>query len=302
MRAEFPFPRNPVPVIWRGLRVRLHGLQGGHSGADIHRGRANALRTLSRLLLDCADGIPLCLCTFRGGDARNAIPREATALVAIPAAEISSATSTLWALVDALRAEYASTEPGLAVAIEECPAPATALSEPSSRAFLTFLRAGPIGVIRTIAAPDGAVETSNNLAIVSLEETGVATVQYLARSVVESAKWDVFGTLASLARLAGGNLEAQGDYPGWQPATGSSLVPLFSAACARVLGQPARTAVVHGGLECGILKAIKPSLDCISIGPRIESMHSPEERVEVASVAAFYRILTSTLEAMPAAS
>lgn len=301
IRAEFSAGRDPVPVLWRGLRVRLHGLQGGHSGADIHRGRANALRTLARMLAETASAVPLRLCSFLGGDARNAIPREATALVALPAGECSSATSTLWALVDAIRSEFQDTEPGLAVSIEECPAPAQGLPADASLRLLAFLRAGPIGVIRTLAGQDGAVETSNNLAIVEFGETGPAVAQYLARSVVESAKWDVFGTLGGLALLAGGKIEAQGNYPGWKPAQHSRLVPVLAAACERVLGHPARTSVVHGGLECGILMAAKPSLDCVSIGPRIESMHSPDERVEISSVEAFYRILTSALETLPKA-
>ena len=301
IRASMELRTQICPADWKSVEVKLTGLQGGHSGADIHRGRANALRLLARMLARLGDQIEWRLSGFEGGDARNAIPREARALLVYPSSAFPSLTLALRTEESVLHSELALAEPGLRLELKQCAAPVTSIEWAASLRFLDLVRACPNGVVRFSEVHVGIVETSANLGIVSLGTDGLVAMQFLLRSLIDSAKADLGESLAGLLRLAGARLQIYGDYPGWQPDLTSRILPLFSEKCEGVLGLKPRTAVVHGGLECGILRALKPSLDCISYGACIRDMHSPKESVSISSVETFFRVLTEVLAASPTA-
>jgi dipeptidase D len=300
-RLDLPCRRQVVPEGWAGLAVSLGGMSGGHSGADIHRGRANALIALVRVLAGLGLGFEWRLASFSGGDARNAIPREGNALLVTPKASVEQLKAALQAGARMLRNEYQHSDPGMELVLGDAAPCAEALDLESAQRFFDFVRACPNGAFRFSDLQPGMVETSSNIGIIKLGSQGPAGIQIMIRSSVDSAKEEIGAAIAGLVRLAGGTGQVHGNYPGWQPSTQSRLVPLFSAACERVNGKPARIAVVHGGLECGLLKAASPGLDCISCGPLILDMHSPDERVQVSSVAAFWDILVEVLARLPAA-
>ncbi len=295
IRGEIACERSEVPGSWLGMRLRVSGLCGGHSGADIHKGRANALRLAARVLSQLCSRDFCVLASLGGGDARNAIPREAVALLALPPRLLDRALKLVEQCNAELRNELAQVEPALRVTAELSDRPIQAITEDSATRLLTLLRTCPSGVIRFSDTHPGIVETSNNLAIVSLGSDSPARVQCLARGIIDSAKTETAESIAALMRMAGGTVEVYGSYPGWQPALGSDLLPVCIEVCGEVLDKKPNAAVVHGGLECGILRAARPELDCISIGPRIEAMHSPDERVHIGSVADFYKILSELL-------
>ncbi|MFA5262796.1 MAG: aminoacyl-histidine dipeptidase [Opitutaceae bacterium] len=299
VRAEIPCDRQPFPSKWTTLRVHLSGLLGGHSGADIHRGRANALKVIARLLSDSAGELDWRLISMSGGDARNAIPREAVAEIALHPEALAPFQSSLRAMLAAVRHELAHSDPGLTLAVSSCPAPEAVVTAKSSQRLIDFLRACPNGVLRFSDTHTGVVETSNNLAVLSLGKDGPACVQCLVRSLSDSAKLDTAETICGLARLAEGEPLIYGNYPGWEPSADSRITPLIANIAGKVLGKTPRIAVIHAGLECGIIRSINPRLDCISFGAAIEAMHSPDERVHAGSVAKFYSILAETLGSLP---
>jgi len=295
LRVELPVRRQVCPASWVGLQVTLGGLQGGHSGGDIHLGRGNAIRLLARLLANTGLDPEWRLARMEGGDARNAIPRQALAVVACPVAGVASLQARLQVLASQIAAELSVAEPGLFLRTEAVPVPSQVLDWPSAQTLLDLIRAAADGVIRFSEVQPGVVETSSNLGILKLGEEGPAYLQHLLRSLVDSAKAELGSLLHGLYRLGGAQVRIFGDYPGWKPDTQSRLLPLFAETCERLQGRKPRILVVHGGLECGILRALKPTMDCISYGPRIEHMHSPAERVNIASVDLYFRTLVEVL-------
>jgi dipeptidase D len=206
----------------------------------------------------------------------------------------------LQSLVAVLAQELMHAEPALALHTEVCPAPLQVLDWPSAQTLLDLVRGVPDGVLRFSEVQPGVVETSTNLGILKLGEEGPASLQHLIRSLVDSAKAETGSVLSGLYRLGGAEVRVHGDYPGWRPDLSSRLLPLFKETCERLQGRPPGIFVVHAGLECGILRALKPSMDCISFGPRIEHMHSPDERVNIASVELFFTTVTEVLARIPA--
>jgi len=295
LRVELPVRRQVCPASWVGLQVTLGGLQGGHSGGDIHLGRGNAIRLLARLLANTGLDPEWRLARMEGGDARNAIPRQALAVVACPVAGVASLQARLQVLLSQISAELSVAEPGLFLRTEAVPVPSQVLDWPSAQTLFDLIRAAADGVIRFSEVQPGVVETSSNLGILKLGEEGPACLQHLLRSLVDSAKADAGSALHGLYRLGGAQVRIFGDYPGWKPDTQSRLLPVFAETCERLQGRKPRILVVHGGLECGILRALKPSMDCLSYGPRIEHMHSPAERVNIASVDLYFRTLVEVL-------
>ncbi len=302
VRVEIPCDRQPLPTGWITQRIHLSGLLGGHSGADIHRGRANALRILARLLSGSVAELNWSLISMNGGNARNAIPREAFAVIALHPEALEPFQISLQSRLAAVKHELSRSDPGLTVEITDCPSPASVITSKCSQRILDFLRACPNGVLRLSDTHLGVVETSNNLAILTLGLEGPASIQCLIRSLVDSAKIDIAETVCALAKLTGGEGLIYGNYPGWEPRVESRITPLIAAIAGQILGKAPQIAVIHAGLECGIIRSINPRLDCISFGAVIEAMHSPDERVHAGSVDKFYAILVETLNSLPASS
>ena len=284
------------------LRLSLTGLRGGHSGIDIHKGLGNANRLLVRALR-ALERFDARLVGYQGGTLRNALPREAFAVLALPEEEREAATAEMAALEATLRAELAGVDDGLSLTLEATERPADEpLNPQATHLLLAALHAAPCGVERMSQEVPGVVETSNNLGVVSLEK-GRFQLGALVRSLRDSATRDLADRLRALFELIGARVRIENGYPGWTPQPGSELLTRFQRVHRERLGSDPAVKVIHAGLECGILGGKYPELEMISFGPLIRGAHSPDERVEVASVEEFWTLLRALVEdlARPAA-
>lgn len=281
----------------RPFRVKVTGLRGGHSGVDIHEGRGNALKCLARALRRTMGPFALEIASLDGGSKRNAIPREAFAVVYMEPARQGALAKELAALTAELRSEYGPIEPGVAVDVEEAKAAGgEVMSGADARRVTDFVHASLHGMLAMSPDIPGLVQTSTNLAI--LETVGdTVTVSMSHRSSVDSAKKDVAQMVGAACELAGFRV-VQGDgYPGWAPNVLSPLLAQAKAVHARVFGKEPEVKAIHAGLECGIIGEKYPGLDVISFGPTIQNAHSPTEQVSTSSVARFWTYLAAMLEA-----
>jgi len=286
--------RATTPPGSTSLTVGVSGLKGGHSGIDIHLQRGNAVRIVARALHAALLDHPFDIASFRGGNAHNAIPREAHATIVTTADATAIAARVSRELQDIAR-ELAPAEPALQFAVtpgERIPKAWGA--EATSRA-LRLLVALPHGVLAMSYDIPGLVETSTNEAVV-IEEDGRLAVLMSSRSSIASSLAAVRARIRAIGELAGAEVEEHAGYPGWKPDTQSRMLGAVSQAYLEIHGEPPRVGAVHAGLECGIIGEKFPGMDMISFGPQIEFPHSPDERVKVDSVAPFWTLLTRTLE------
>ena len=274
-----------------GLRLTVSGLSGGHSGMDIHRGLGNANKILCRLLLALEDaGVQLA--EVDGGGLRNAIPREAKALVAVgDGAHVREQVALARA---ALEAEYAATDPGLRVTVADAEAPTHVLPDDDRARLLRAVQACPNGIHRMSPEVEGLVQTSNNLARWRVAD-GEWEVLCLTRSSVDSEKLDEATSVRAAFELVGGEVSYAGDYPGWAPRADSELLRTMRAVYERRFGEAPLVEACHAGLECGLVGAKYPGMEMISFGPNIRGAHSPDERVQVSSVARVWGYLVEVL-------
>lgn len=280
-------------------RVEIKGLQGGHSGLDIHENRANAIKCLVRVLDRLGQaGIKFSLSRFEGGSMRNAVPREAGCGLCVKPKAVESLKAVVAEVQAELQAEFRATDPELAVTIEERPdCKCSAVFEKGfQKRLIAALLAAPASVISMSRDVPGLVETSNNVGVVRMTDTHVEVV-CCARSSLGSALEAVRAGLRSVFELAGAEVELDESYPGWLPDMDSPLLAKALAVHEELFG-PAHIKAVHAGLECGLLQKAIPGCDMISIGPDIRGAHSPTERVSVPSTAKFYRLLVALLAAL----
>jgi dipeptidase D len=285
-----------LPVGWerpsaqaRAIEVRARGLKGGHSGLDIHLQRGNAIRALARLLRSAGGSCRVA--RLEGGNAHNAIPREAWALCAVEPAELASVTRAMEAEAEAMRGELGTADPGLVVSVT----PAAERIErvfdaPSRGRVVSALCALPHGVEAMSHDVPGLVETSNNLAAVHTEGDAVR-VLVSVRSSIKSALLALRERVHAVVELAGGSYDDNEPYPGWKPNLNSEVLRVARAVHERELSREPELKAVHAGLECGVIGEKLPGIDMISIGPWIEAPHSPAERVNIPSVATFWKFL-----------
>ena len=291
--VEAALPCAPLADDEVALRLSLTGLVGGHSGIDIHRGRGNANRLLVRVLRSL-EAFDARLVDYHGGTLRNALPREAFATLVLPADEAAAAGERVAALQETLRGELAGVDGGLTLALHPLMSPpAQALNAHASRMLVAALHAAPCGVERM--SPELGVETSNNLGVVSLEN-GRFHLCALVRSLRDSAAADMADRFRALFELIGAHTRVENAYPGWTPAPDSPLLARFCRLHRRHLGSEPAVKVIHAGLECGILAGKYPGMEMISFGPLIRGAHSPDERVELASVSEFWTLLRALVE------
>lgn len=292
--------RVPLPPGRRGFELAVGGLVGGHSGIDIHRGRGQANKLLVRALRALEAEVDLRLVSLSGGTARNALAREAQAYIALPELEIDLAQTLVQDLERTLRAELAGVDEGIYLRLRATDlAPGTQLvAAVDQSAVLAALHAAPVGVRRMSASVPGVVETSNNLGVMCVDDTGFSC-NLMVRSLVDSAAQALGDELGSLFALAGCEVALGGHYPGWRPAPASPLLQRCQSVFAREFAAqhgPSRVQVIHAGLECGIIGATYPQLDMVSFGPTIHGAHAPGERVEIESVSHCWRLLTAILD------
>jgi dipeptidase D len=293
--TALPLAREPAPADRVGLALELKGLRGGHSGLDIVHNRGNATRLLARAILAASREVDLALVSIEGGDKHNAIPREARAVVAVAPADRAQVERILGEQLAGFRAEFASAEPELTLAVSATARPAQTLAGASGRAALALLTALPHGVIAMSRDIQGLVETSSNMARVRTED-GALTVLTSSRSSVASSLAGVIEQIQSIGALAGAKVEASDGYPGWQPNLKSELLALGRKTYARVHGLEPKFTAIHAGLECGILSEKYPGLDMISFGPTIQNPHSPDERVSIPTVERSFAFLEALVD------
>jgi len=294
--SEIVFPlKRKAARLKAGLRVKIAGLRGGHSGLDISQGRANAIKLLVRMLTHAETRIPFELISVNGGNKHNAIPREAWADLAIDPKAIEAFKSHLKEAFTDAKAEFGSVEKEMSSSVEPLkPGKKQPMTAAGQGTFLRFLSVCPHGVVRMHPEIPNLVETSTNLAIVRMT-TARATVICSSRSSIGPALEAVRESIKALADLAGARAKQLEGYPGWVPDLKSGLLRKLKEIHVKVFGSEPHVVAVHAGLECGIIGEKFPGMEMISFGPTIKHPHSPEEGVEVASVEKFWTFLTAVL-------
>jgi dipeptidase D len=283
-------PRGRTGAV--GLRVAVSGARGGHSGGDIASGRANAVQALGEVLGEAAASTSFGLARLDGGVSRNAIPRDAEALV-VPADERSFREAAERAFA-AVRDRYAETDSGIALSVEETDGGMPA-DDTSTRRILDLLRAIPVGVVTASAVTSDTVETSTSLNVATTEN-GVVTLASMSRSSSRAGLEEIVETIARAARVQGAEIEVKRSYPPWEPDPESGLLASARSTYERLFGTAPRLEVVHGGLECAVLGSRLDGVEMIALGPEIEGPHAPGERVSISSTQRFYRLLGALLE------
>jgi len=278
--------------------ITINGLQGGHSGMDIHKGFGNANKLMNRILFEASQDFGLRISSIDGGSLRNAIPRESNAIVVVEKPQVEVFLFEINKLIDDIKKEYQSLDPQLQIGIKETAAPATILDMDSQDLLLRALYAAHNGVYRMSPAIANLVETSNNIAKVLVKD-GTIHIGCLTRSSVESSKMDLVNALRSSFELMGCDVDVTGDYPGWAPNMDSPILKLLDKIYERMHGQKAHVAACHAGLECGILGHNYPNMDMISFGPTIKGAHSPDERASISSLQKYWEFVLEILKNIP---
>lgn len=296
--ATKEYAEDPAPKGMIAFRVSAKGLKGGHSGVDIALGRANSNKLMSRFLMQAEADFGIRLSEMSGGDLRNAIPRESTAVVLVPEIKSAEFESFIKEYEIMYREEFSETEPDLKFAFEKVTVPATVINQGDQYRIIRAVFACPNGVQRMSQAMKGLVETSNNLAIVKCSG-GKFEAHNLTRSSVDSAKEATAWKIAAVFHLIDATVELKGGYPGWKPNMNSPILKTMSKVYSDKYGKIPEIKAIHAGLECGIIAGVYPKLDMISFGPTIRYPHSPDEKVHIGSVEKFYDFLCETLKQAP---
>ena len=295
--AEYDEETTPEGSV--GYTIKVKGLNGGHSGMDIHKGLGNANKIMNRLLFDGFDNFGLQISEINGGSLRNAIPRESTAKVIIAAVYDEAFVFDMQQIVNEIKAEFKTTEPNLEVVFEKLDSvPATVMPPIAQFYFVRSMYTAHNGVYRMSADFDNLVETSNNIAKVEVGG-GKFSVKCLTRSSVESSKYDLANSLRSAFELMGCEVEFSGPYPGWTPNPNSEILDVLVSIYEKQNGEKPNVAACHAGLECGILGTNYPDMDMISFGPTIHGAHSPDERASISSTQKYWKFVLEILKNIP---
>ncbi len=290
----------PVPAGSCAFKISVTGLKGGHSGLDICLGRGNAIKILNRFLYEAHASLDLRVAAIDGGSLRNAIPREAFVWVTLQEAEVAAFQACLDDYASTAKSELKVTEPGLDISAAPTELPGTVMDAKTQINLIRAVYGCPNGVIRWSDSVANLVETSTNLAIMKSDSGGIE-IATLQRSSVNSARVDLCQQIRCIFELVGATVVHDGAYPGWNPNMDSPILKTMQQVYETLFGKTPETKAVHAGLECGLIGAIFPSMDMISFGPTIRFPHSPDERIEIATVQKFWDFLVATLKAIPTA-
>ena len=286
-----------LPAGYQSCQIGLRGLRGGHSGVNIHEERGNAIKLLVRVLRELESQVPLLrLGALLGGSARNALPREAIADIALPATAIVRLPEFLREMQAVLRQELSGVETGLLLEMLPCNL-TQVMSVAEQNIWLASLHVAPHGVRRMSRQVPGVVETSNNLGMVDLQASG-GSCNFMVRSLLGSGSVALADEIVSLFALSGTAAEKSGYYPGWAPNPASPFLALCQAVYRRDFKAESTVQVIHAGLECGIIGDKYPGLDIVSFGPTIRGAHAPGESVEISSVDRSWALLKAILAAV----
>jgi dipeptidase D len=292
----FKYAKDQVPAGYYCCKISVTGLTGGHSGDDIEKGFGNSNKILNRFLYNLALKTDLRLTEFNGGNLRNAIPREAFAIICVPmsAKELVRVELNLYAAE--IKAEYVTTEKNLKLDITTSESHEYVIDKQTQEKLIGSLYACPHGVIAMSMALKGLVETSTNLASVKFVEDNKIIVGTSQRSSVNSALNDVACMVANVYKLAGAEISHSSGYPGWNPKLDSEILKITEAAYIKLFGKKPIVRAIHAGLECGLFLTKYPNLDMVSFGPTIKGAHSPDERLNISTVQKFWDLLIEVLK------
>ncbi len=296
--AWLPYEKEKIPEGYAAFRIMVSGLKGGHSGDDINKGRGNANKLLNRFLWETKDELGLKLSSFDGGNLRNAIAREAFAIVLVPEDKEPDLNEFVQNYQEIFRSEYHITEPELRFDWSKTDMPDHCVADESVFKLLNALYACPHGVIAMSQDIENFVETSTNLASVKFEEKEIL-ITTSQRSSVESEKTDVVNMVASVFHLVGAKIEQSDGYPGWTPNPGSKIVEITAQSYKKLFNTQPEVLAIHAGLECGLIGDKYPGMDMVSFGPTIKGAHSPVEGIEIESVLKFWDLTLDVLKNIP---
>ena len=278
----------------KAFKITVKGLQGGHSGMDIHKGFGNANKLMNRILYAMQD--EMLISQIKGGSLRNAIPRESNAIVVSEKETLMQEKFN--GIVKSIKEEYATIEKDLEISMDEVELPKTAISKEDQYVLLRVVYGIPNGVYRMSPDIDDLVETSNNLARITMEN-GNIEIACLTRSSVESGKMDLAYQIQSVFELGKFKVELSGSYPGWKPNPNSEVVKLLENIYKDKFKEEPKILACHAGLECGILGTNYPEMDMVSFGPNIRGAHSPDEKASISSTQKFWNYLLDVLKNIP---
>ncbi len=297
--AEFKYNEIDVPQNYFFMRVEVKGLKGGHSGGDIHLGRGNANKILNRFLSRVAADYDMYLCDIDGGNLRNAIPREAYAIFAVPQEFKHNVRTDLNVFTAEIENELSIVEPDIKLILESSDAHPKAFDKATTDKLLKAIYAAPHGVYAMSQDMPGLVETSTNLASIKVKQGNIIRIETSQRSSILSARNDMANTVRAVFNLAGANVTFGEGYPGWKPNPNSEILEVAKKSYKELFGVEAKVKAIHAGLECGLFLDKYPELDMISFGPTLTGVHSPDERMHIPSVEKFWNHLLDILVNIP---
>ena len=296
--ATRSYEEEETPEFKMGYKIVVKGLQGGHSGMQIHEGLGNANKIMNRLLFDGFENFGLRVSEIDGGSLRNAIPRESNAIVAIDAVHEDAFVLEMQQQTETLKKELKTMEPDLEILVSKVQTPNNIMDLGVQEGLTRAIYAALNGVYRMSADIPNLVETSNNIARVIVKD-GAIKIGCLTRSSVESSKMDLANTLRATFELTGCEVEFSGEYPGWTPNMDSAILKVMAKLYEDLNGEKPDVAACHAGLECGILGQNYPDMDMISFGPNIKGAHSPDERAQISSTQKYWKFVLEILKEIP---
>jgi len=294
-KIELPIKTRPIGGNLDSMIVKVSGLRGGHSGVDIHEQRGNAIKLLARMLWKASKSHEFFISDIKGGDKHNAIPREVTAKVSINKADKNKFISDLKVEEKNIFEEIKPIDPKFKMDMETAGQPDKVFDKDSQVKLLNLLHGLPHGISKMSYDIPGLVETSTNLAVVSIKEN-MAFLHMSSRSSIKSALQDMRDRIYAIATLSGAKVTEETPYPGWKPNLDSKILKLSKKIFKDMYGNEPKVEAIHAGLECGIVGEKFPGMDMISIGPTLKNPHSPEEQLHISTVDKFYKYVQKILE------
>lgn len=296
--ATRSYTQEEAPKDHSTYTISIKGLNGGHSGMDIHKGLGNANKLMNRLLAEAQEKQVIRVSEINGGSLRNAIPRESTAIVLVPTSSSAAFLKDLETSILAIKTEFKTMEPQLTISAEPSSAASKVMELKAQKEMMNALYTSHNGVYRMSADIANLVETSNNVARVIIKD-GEISIACLTRSSVETSKMDLAKTLRACFELASCKVTFAGSYPGWTPNVNSPILNILTSIYEKQHGKKPAVVACHAGLECGILGTNYPKMDMVSFGPTIKGAHSPDERASISSAKKYWNFVLEILKNIP---
>lgn len=294
--AYFKYEDEAAPAGYEYIKVNISRLLGGHSGCDIHRGRACANKFMARFIWAEMKKFPVALASISGGNLRNAIAHEGEFVIGVPAEEKHNLVADFNKFIADVEFEFKGIEPNMTFEIASVEAPATVIDAKTAKNLIYALYCAPHGVIAMNQNIEGLTETSTNLASVKMKENNTIVVTTSQRSLIESSKIDICRQVESVFVLAGAEATHGDGYPAWPANVDSEILKISIKAYEELYGITPAVKAIHAGLECALFRAKYENLDMVSFGPTLQDVHSPKERMHIPAVEKFWNHLVKILE------